>query len=693
MFVSPSRTLIAAVLLIATCSAPGPVNPAGGWSWKLPPNLVVPDSGKRNNVFYVGQPVRFALNGGHADRYEVRDYYGRLVARGAAAPVIAPKVNQPGWYKLYLYGRPQGEPWGSSVGSTTFCVFRRKPGFPPLPPKGASGGTEGDEVMRGVTGMGPQRHAVPDASKPDEAIRKLEENISIDRQYYLPYDPYRQRALMVAFPNGTKDLAGVRKIVEHFRGVVKYWEPRNEPNFGSSGAQFVTNEMKPFYETVKSVDPALKVLGPGAVTVGPALLAWTEDFLRAGGARYIDGFSFHAYNNVNGDLWLARKSMDTLQALLAKYGADKLEKWQTEQGYMAAVYGAYQPRLQGRWTMLQMMVFEQYGIPKEHNHLWYDVSHGFWDMPTWWENEDGGLNPAAALMRVWSEELYGTRFARRYSFGNPGDRLYVGSLFSGPGKRVAAFMSAGSTDGRVVLRAHGATKLHLVSAFGVESTLKVQGGRATLAVPELPVYVELAKGQTIDVVPTDWGPDLALMPGTKALASGSGKHPGDPTISNPTSKIINGELENWYWLQQKDAQPWMDDTPGFPAWVEVRLPKPRTVSRVVVYACPPWQWVGSLLSYELQIERDGCWVTVDRVNEPTNTFRFFSPPTRTTVDSFYSDRWVFQHHLRRPVTTQAIRLLVHDTTYGGGATKAVADAGGQTGFHHVALREVELYPR
>ena len=40
------------------------------------------------------------------------------------------------------------------------------------------------------------------------------------------------------------------------------------------------------------------------------------------------------------------------------------------------MYGAYQPRLQARWTMVEMMVFEQYGTPKEHNHLWYDRSHG-----------------------------------------------------------------------------------------------------------------------------------------------------------------------------------------------------------------------------------------------------------------------------------------------------------------------------
>src|SRR5207248_11086316 len=124
------------------------------------------------------------------------------------------------------------------------------------------------------------------------------------------------------------------------------------------------------------------------------------------------------------------------------------EKWQTEQGYFAAAYGAYQPGQQGRWTMLEMMVFEQYGLPKEHNHLWYDRSHGFWDFPTWWENDDGSLNPAAALMRVWSEELYGTGFARAYDFGAVGNKLYVGNLFAGADRRVAAFPSAGDPAGK-----------------------------------------------------------------------------------------------------------------------------------------------------------------------------------------------------------------------------------------------------
>ena len=140
-------------------------------------------------------------------------------------------------------------------------------------------------------------------------------------------------------------------------------------------------------------------MGPGTVAINPSLLPFIEDFLKAGGGDSIDAFSMHVYNGFNGDLVMGRKSMDNLLALLKKYGADKKELWQTEQGYFAAMYGVYQPRHQGRWTMLEMMIFDQYGLPREHNHLWYDKSHGFWDFPTWWENDDGGFNPALPLMR------------------------------------------------------------------------------------------------------------------------------------------------------------------------------------------------------------------------------------------------------------------------------------------------------
>ena len=685
-----------ALIAVLVLLLPHPAR-AGGWSWKTPPNMVTLDPGRRNPIFYVGERPVFAVGSkGPATYYLVRDYYGTVVDQGKCGAHLAVKALGPGWYKLYVYGDvDQGLPWGKVVGGTNIAVFRRDPHFPPLTPKDAPGGADGigDQPTRDVTGMGPERMNVSDASKPDEAIKKLEGEIAIDRKMYLPYDPVRKRVLMVAFPNGTKDLEGVRKVVMRFQNDVEYWEPRNEPNGGSSGADFAVREMKPFYDTVKGVNSKLKVMGPGTVGIAPPgnMLGWIEDFLKAGGGRSIDAFSFHAYNTVNGDVEMARTALDALQSLLDKYGLGHIEKWQTEQGYFAAVYGSYQPRLQGRWTMDQMMVYEQHGIPKEHNHYWYDTSHGFWDMPTWWENEDRSLNPAASLLRVWSEELYGTNFHHAYDFGPAGNAQYLGSEFTGPGRRVAAFLSAGDPYGKVDLIVRGGKTLKTVSPFGVATALTVKQGRVTLPVSELPVYVEPMTGQTFSVVPLSYGPNLARLPGVTVEALGK---------AEDLAKLHNGLFENWYYSQVGGSGPWTDGgawdkaqaatAPLEPLAVTLTLPAPHKIARAVVYASPPWQSQSTLLDFEFQYDAGGVWKTLQHVHEPPRTFPVYSPNNRTTVDSFFSDRWIFPLSFP-PVTTHRLRLLIHDATFGGGATKDVIVAGGQAGPRVATLREIEVY--
>lgn len=734
-----SPILLTAFLTTSIVAAPPAElkEPKKGFMFQLPVDHVKVDSGKRNPLFYVGEPIGFQLTWGKnikslpADRFEVRNYWGEVVDQGPAKDSLTLKSQPPGWYKLYLFAKPLPKPkpartaeeklldgddkvpekdeeaarqawqyrdwYGDAVGGTMFVVVRDNPNFPKLEAKHDAfpkPGASGDAVMRGISGMGPRRHAA-NASKPDESIKQLEREIDADYELAIK-DPARPCPILIAFPNGTKgQLEGVKKIVEHFKDKVKYYEPRNEPNGGSNGSKFLKEEMIDFHQTVKSVDQSLQVVGPGTVTINPfpAGLGFIEEFLAAGGAEYIDAFSFHCYNGLNGDLWLARTSMDALMALLKKYKADGKELWQTEQGYFAAVYGSYQPRLQGRWTMLEMLVFDQFKLPKEHNYLWYDTSHGFWDFPTWWENEDRGFNPAWPLMRVFSEELYGTKFAKSFDLGRDGNKLYLGNLYEGEKRRVAAFMSAGSPDGKVEVTVQGGpAKLHVVSAFGVESDLPVADGRATLPVPELPVYVELAEGQSIDPVPQDFGVNIARSQGVTAAASGTGMRPGKTPTPDPAEKVINGELENWYYLQKSSPHAWMDDTKEFPAWVEVRLLAPTPVGRVVIYAPVPWQSQGTLVDYELQYDRGGEWVTIEHIKEPLKTFKVFTPPTRTKVDSFFSDRCIFQH-VFPPVTTGKIRLLVHNTTYGGGATEDVPWAGGQTGPHQLNLREIELYAK
>ncbi len=694
------------------------------WLWARPPNWTYAYSGKRHHIFYVGETVRFELETApgacfpfkpnQSVRYEVRDYWGNLIDEGPIVPsgpglpdVITPNVTRPGWYRLYLYGSQEQWPWGTSLGVTNFVIFRDHPGFPKIliPPKPgrhcgpdqqfqlySGSGSSQNAPLRGVLGIGPCRLYVQNASNWQQEIQRLEADVAADEQWYLPFDPYRERKLMIAFSNGTSDLEGVYQIVNHFKDRVKYWEPRNEPDQTTSGSNFAVNEMQPFYQTVKSVSQDLKVMGPGTVSVTQGLQNWLRSFFNAGGGNYIDVFSFHAYSAVEGDLFLARYTFDSLKNLLAEYGQQDKEIWQTEQGYFAPVYGSYEPRRQGRWLMLQTMLFEQYGIPKEHNYYWYEVSHGFWDFPTFLANEDGSLNPGAVLMRVWSEEVYGTRFSRKFDFGETGNKLYIGNLFEGPGKKVAAFMSAGSTDGKITLLLPGATSVTVVSALGNESTVSVTGGRLELDVPEIPVYVRLSPGQEIEVEPLDYGPNLARLPGVQVRASGSGVHPVNPSIPNSIRKLVNGVMETSRWPLPESGRPWMDDTDGFPAWVELEFPTERTIDRVVIYSFPFWQWEGTLLDYEIQYESNGEWVTIERVTEPTKTFKVasFLPNAACTVDGFFSERWIFQHAFA-PVSTRKIRVLVHDCTWGGGATKDAVDAGGQTGPRKMVLREIEVY--
>ena len=85
--------------------------------------------------------------------------------------------------------------------------------------------------MRGVTGMGPQRHQTRRRNRTNRSSSATSTSRSI-KQYYLGRDPAGKRSLMGAFGDGTADLDGVRQIVEHFKTDIEYWEPRNEPNYG-----------------------------------------------------------------------------------------------------------------------------------------------------------------------------------------------------------------------------------------------------------------------------------------------------------------------------------------------------------------------------------------------------------------------------------------------------------------------------
>ena len=137
---------------------------AAGWVSGQAPDTVSLLSGKRANIFYAGEPVRFTQKGGPAARYEVCDYYGGLVDRNSAPETITLNVKAPGWYKVYLYGAEAG---AESVGGTMFAILRNDPRFPPLPPPEEPSGDPAQDVpTRSILGIGPERR--PDPANPPE---------------------------------------------------------------------------------------------------------------------------------------------------------------------------------------------------------------------------------------------------------------------------------------------------------------------------------------------------------------------------------------------------------------------------------------------------------------------------------------------------------------------------------------------
>ena len=164
----------------------------------------------------------------------------------------------------------------------------------------------------------------------------------------------------------------LRPIVEHFKGRVKYYELFNEPNFSFSGKDFAI-AAKPVYDMIKEVDPKAQVMGPSTCGIN---LGFIEQFFQNGGDKACDIIAVHDYEgheSIIPEHW--RYKMTALHALMAKYGQDKKDIWQTER----AIAGVRGPGLlaqaQAVRTALQRNLMETLGVESDHNSHYY-LNHG-----------------------------------------------------------------------------------------------------------------------------------------------------------------------------------------------------------------------------------------------------------------------------------------------------------------------------
>lgn len=473
---------------------------------------------------------------------------------------------------------------------------------------------------------------------------------------------------------GNSYFNGVKGVVETLYPDVKYYEgPSNEPDIRS----FTVLAMGTFQAAVHAGNAAAKAMGPCPVH--------TDDiptFIANGGLAYCDVFSLHDYDTFGGsvyDMHNARRLIDlNVKTPLANAGRSDIEIWQTEAGNDGVDQRVYSPR-RARNLLLHVLLWEQYGIAREHNPVWYDKSHGFFDVPVWLVNIDGSLQPQCTLWRVLAEETWGQLHDAIMDFGALGNFVFAGSIYAAPsGASTAVIWAASAMPAcTVTLTVTGTTSPLTVSdCEGKLSTVAVVKGRATVPVADVPTYVRLPVGVSVEVYSClDWpandvnGQGFDDAPRAVGLVSGAATGPWSPsqTIAAP---FVNGvEYRNAFGYVGPSAH-------ALPDTALLTWPQSSRADRLLIFGAPPSGPYNGLLDFDVQTSVDGTnWVTQATVTK-TGPFTVLHGSDLTNSgsqrESSYDDQWIFNVKFPRPVAFKAVRLYVRATTYGHGPDEASA---------------------
>lgn len=464
-------------------------------------------------------------------------------------------------------------------------------------------------------------------------------------------------------------------------GVTRFEGPQNEP----PGNAETTHKMRLFQAWVHAGNASAKAIGPSTVDYAAFI-----GFLNAGGGAYCDELATHLYNaETSSDLNLGRTTLQAVKDAMTANGVASKALWQTEStgAVFTSVYRVFHPR-RARRVLLQTLLLDQYGIPKERNNPWYDVNHGFWDFPAWLENADGSLNPQVALLRTLAEEIYGKSYVSALDFGTPGNNIFLGNVY-GTTDRVVAVMATSFIDNCSVTFTTDAASLVAVDGFGNESTLTAVAGLVALPLTDVPSYLRVPNGVNVSVYSCNDWPKIKTA-GQGLSASSLVHHATVGTVNTPIP--VDGGFITAY----------NGTNPGVYAPSDA-LPENATMSwenavradRLIIWSGSAWQNQTALVDFDVQTTTDGTnWVTQRTVTKPTPTsFLFGTDGTAAGCqrETFWDEQWVFDVKLPIPVRAKGIRLVVRATSFGGAPDQAALDTGGdQGGTQHITLQDIAV---
>jgi len=126
-----------------------------------------------------------------------------------------------------------------------------------------------------------------------------------------------------------------RRVAEHYKGQVDYFEVGNEPHIPGTTAEEYIPALQAAYRGIKAGNPQAVVVGLGGMVAGAPLI---DEVLKLGGGEFCDAISIHGYNlttwaTVDGPETL-QKTVRSLRDLLKATGAlENMPIWDSETGW------------------------------------------------------------------------------------------------------------------------------------------------------------------------------------------------------------------------------------------------------------------------------------------------------------------------------------------------------------------------
>ncbi len=472
----------------------------------------------------------------------------------------------------------------------------------------------------------------------------------------------------------------VRAIMERFKGRVKYIEVCNEPNFSGSIEEYFKIH-KATYDIVKAVDPAAKVMGPSTVNID---LSWLKRLYELGFKDVSDIISVHDYEgheSIDPVHW--RWKFGEVRKIMAANGDSKKEIWQTERAISGVRGNNYQGLVQAIRMSLHRDLLETLGVPSEHNNHYYLNQGGYSSVPTYvWSAQ--GPHPGALVTRTRHAltSALNRKYAGMLGFGATGNTLYLGVSYAGNGGETVVLRNLGAPSSKVEFGVKGGAALNITDSWGNKSSPSVKNGKVSLDIGQLPIYVELGAGQSLEAPQTDFGRNIAQR--AEFVYSSTSK--------NPISGLNNGIIETYNAGNPNGdtngAKIWRGDLPSPGQNLEMRFARPTAVNKIILRTPRADNDFTTLLDYDIQSFDGTAWKTVAEMRRPMAA----SEPavTADATNAIWTDDTNVFTHTFAPVTTDRLRLVARETTRGflpDDSTRAWANQIPQK----LMLREVEIY--